>query len=523
MKDIIKSIKPPIWFFTLIRIFIGWHFLYEGLVKLVNPNWSAAPLLLESTWIFSDFFKSLALNPNLITVVNLLNTWGLILIGFGLFLGLFTRISAISGAILLTLYYFVQPPFAGLMLLSNTEGSYIWVNKLLIEIAILIMIAILQKKWFFSIDTLWAELMESKKTGRKNGSIEVPQEDNPEFSELPLLDRRRVVKNLISIPVLGVFSYAVLKNFGYESQEEKRLRIDGVTSASVKTRNFAGLSELNEQVPKGKLGDLEVSRLICGGNLIAGAAHTRDLIYASKLLKNYFTDEKIWDTFRLCEASGINSAIVRTAHDTIKLMNQYWDLGGKIQWLAQTYSYPEKGQIFDNTQWAIDSGASAVYLQGNIADKWMLEGRVDLFEKFLGHFHGKGMPVGIGGHELEVVKMVEENQLPVDFYMKTLHTHNYWSYQPDEPKPPVRLNPPDNYWCRKPKETVKYMEDVEKSWIAFKVLAAGALHPKEGFKHAFESGADYACVGMFDWQVVEDSNIMTDTLKNLSGRKRKFV
>ncbi len=518
-----KTLISYSWIFTAVRIILGWHFLYEGLVKLFNPNWSAAPLLLESTWIFSDFFKSLALNSDIITVVNILNTWGLILIGLGLFLGILTRVSAISGTILLALYYFVQPPFAGLMLLGNSEGSYIWVNKLLIEIVVLIMIALLPKKWFFSIDTLFVDLKESKKAGRKNGSIEVPQEDNPEFSELPLLDRRRVLKNLISIPVLGVFSYAVMKNFGYESNEEKRLRIDGVSSASVKARNFSALSDLKEKVPMGKLGNLDVSRLICGGNLIAGAAHTRDLIYSSQLLKNYFTDEKIWETFRLCEATGINTALVRTAHDTIKLFNQYWDLGGKIQWLAQTYSYPERDKLFDNTQWAIDSGASAVYLQGNIADKWMYAGRVDYFEKFLNHFHGKGIPVGIGGHEIEVAKLIEKHGLPCDFYMKTLHTQNYWSYQPDEPKPPVRLNPIDNYWCRKPEETIEFMENVDKSWIAFKILAAGALHPKEGFKHAFESGADFACVGMFDWQVVEDANIMTDTLKNLSGRKRKFI
>ena len=519
-----KSIKLNTWIFTAIRIFVGWHFLYEGLIKLFSPNWSAAPYLLESTWVFSDFFKSLALNPDLLTIVNFLNTWGLILIGLGLFFGLLTRISAISGVILLSFYYISHPPFVGIDFTGNVEGSYIWVNKIFIEGVILIMISTLPQKWFLSIDNIWSDFGGTQKVKNLFGSVEVPQEDNPEFSELPIFDRRRVLKNLISVPVFGVFTYAVLKNFGYESHEEKRLRIDGVTSASVKTRNVSLLSELKEKVPMTKLGNLEVSRLICGGNLIAGAAHTRDLIYSSQLLKNYFTDEKIWETFRLSEATGINTALVRTAHDTIKVINQYWDLGGKIQWLAQTYSYPEKGKIFDNTQWAIDAGASAVYLQGNIADKWMLAGRVDLFEKFLGHFHGKGMPVGIGGHELEVVKMVEENGLPCDFYMKTLHTHNYWSYQPDEPKPPVRLNKPDNYWCRKPEETIKYMEKVEKPWISYKILAAGALKPKEGFKHTFENGADLTCVGMFDWQIVEDANIMTDTWKDplVINRKRKF-
>ncbi|NQU54128.1 MAG: DoxX family protein [Bacteroidetes bacterium] len=515
-----KPLKPPIWLFTLIRILIGWHFLYEGLVKLLNPNWSSALYLLESTWIFSEFFKSIALNPNLLAIVNFLNIWGLLLIGCGLFFGLLTRISAISGAALLLLYYVAQPPFTGIILSGNVEGSYLWVNKNLIEFVTLILLFRLPQKWLFSIDNLLVEWKKDKKEGKRTGAIEVPQNDNPVFSDLPVLDRRRVIKNLVSIPILGGFSYAILKNFGYESYEEKSLKIDGTSSASVKTRNFAGLSELKEKPPMGKIGNLEVSRLICGGNLIAGFAHSRDLIYVSRLLKTYFTNEKIWETFRLCEAAGINSAIVRTASDTIKVMNRYWKLGGNIQWLAQTY--PKDDDVITNSQWAIDSGASAVYIQGNIADRWLAAGRLDLFEKWINHFQGKGVPIGIGGHELDVVKAMEENNFPVDFYMKTLHPNNYWSYQSDEPKPAVNTNSKDNYWSRTPNETIDYMKNVDKPWIAFKTLAAGALKPKEGFKYAFENGADFACVGMFDYQVVEDCNILADTLKNIPGRTRKF-
>ena len=515
-----KQIKPPVWLFTFVRIVIGWHFLYEGLVKLFIPGWTAAPFLLESTWIFSGIFKALASNPEMLMVVNFINVWGLILIGLGLFVGLFTRISAISGAALLFLYFVAQPPFIGLILNGNVEGNYIWVNKNLIEIITLILLFKLPRKWLFSFDNLLIEWKKKKKSGKKSGAIEVPKNDNPEFSDLPALDRRRVIKNLISVPILGGFSYAVLKNFGYESYEEKSLRIDGITSASVKSRNFAGLSELKEKAPKGKIGNLEISRIICGGNLIAGFAHSRDLIYVSQLLKTYFTNEKIWETFRLCEATGINTAIVRTASDTIKVMNRYWKLGGNIQWLAQTY--PKDDDVISNPQWAIDSGASAVYIQGNIADRWLSAGRLDLFEKWISHFHGKGVPVGIGAHELDVVKAMEENGFPVEFYMKTLHPHNYWSYQSDEPKPNVIANRQDNYWSRTPEDTIAYMNSVNKPWIAFKVLAAGALKPKEGFKYAFENGADFACVGMFDYQVVEDVNILTDTLKNLTGRERKF-
>jgi hypothetical protein len=66
------------------------------------------------------------------------------------------------------------------------------------------------------------------------------------------------------------------------------------------------------------------------------------------------------------------------------------------------------------------------------------------------------------------------------------------------------------------------MNRKEIPWMAFKVLAGGAIHPEVGFKYAFENGADFVCVGMFDWQVVDDVNIAIDTLAHLSGRQRAW-
>jgi hypothetical protein len=129
----------------------------------------------------------------------------------------------------------------------------------------------------------------------------------------------------------------------------------------------------------------------------------------------------------------------------------------------------------------------------------------------------------VGGHEIEVAKTMEEKGFPVDFYMKTLHDNNYWSYQSDEPKINVIKNNLDNYWSRNPEETIQFMETVKKKWIAYKILAAGAIKPEDGFKYAFQHGADFTCVGMFDYQVVEDCNILTKTLKQLEGRSRVFV
>jgi len=517
-----NQIKAPVWLLTSLRILIGWHFLYEGIVKLASPSWSAGPYLLESTWVFSGIFKSLALNHSLLAVVDFLNIWGLILIGAGLLAGLFTRVASWSGVTLLLLYYLARPPFVGIMDGNAMEGNYIWVNKNLIEMLVLILIARIPVQWMFGTDNLIAHWkINHKDAGIKTkGSIEVPETDNPQFADLPMLDRRRVLKNLITIPVMGGFAYAALKNFGYESYEEKDLKVNAISSATSKFSNFSKLTDLKEKVPKGMIGKLEVSRLICGGNLIVGYAHARDLIYVSSLLKKYFTQEKIWETIRLCEACGINTVLMRNAPDIVSPLNKYRKQGGKIQWLAATY--PQENDVITNTQIALDNGADAILIQGNIADTWISQGRIDLYEKWFSHFQGKGIPLGVGSHELEVVKAMEEKGFPVDFHFKTFHDLNYWSYQADEAKGNIVKNNLDNYWCREPEETAKYMETVNKPWIAFKVLAAGAIKPEDGFKYAFEKGADFACVGLFDYQVVDDCNILTDTLKGLTGRKRKF-
>ena len=59
--------------------------------------------------------------------------------------------------------------------------------------------------------------------------------------------------------------------------------------------------------------------------------------------------------------------------------------------------------------------------------------------------------------------------------------------------------------------------------IAFKVLAGGAILPEDGFRFAFENGADFICVGMFDWQIVDDVNTVLDVLKQIKQRERAWM
>lgn len=119
---------------VLLRILIGWHFLYEGVVKLMNPNWSSVGYLMDSKGIFADLFFSMAGNTSVVQVVDFLNIWGLIAIGLGLILGFFTQIATICGIVLLSFYYLSHPAFVGAKYVLPNEGSYLFVNKTLIEI-----------------------------------------------------------------------------------------------------------------------------------------------------------------------------------------------------------------------------------------------------------------------------------------------------------------------------------------------------------------------------------------------------
>lgn len=125
-----------------LRMVIGWHFLYEGLAKLTNPYWTSAGYLAESKGWFSGLFLDIAASPTVLTVVDYLNIWGMVLIGLGLILGAFTQVATIAGIVLLALYYLAAPPFVGLTYAMPTEGSYLIVNKVLIElVAMLVLLA----------------------------------------------------------------------------------------------------------------------------------------------------------------------------------------------------------------------------------------------------------------------------------------------------------------------------------------------------------------------------------------------
>ena len=127
---------------VVLRFLIGWHLLYEGIYKLIHPEWSSIAFLAESKWIFSGIADWIVSNQGVLGTVDFLNTWGLIAIGTGLLLGLLVRPAALAGTLLLALYYFFNPPFIGAEIMVPMEGNYLVVNKTLIEAVTLLLIAV---------------------------------------------------------------------------------------------------------------------------------------------------------------------------------------------------------------------------------------------------------------------------------------------------------------------------------------------------------------------------------------------
>jgi len=274
----------------------------------------------------------------------------------------------------------------------------------------------------------------------------------------------------------------------------------------------------------GRIGNVNISRILCGGNLISGYAHSRDLIYVSPLMMQYFTDDKILDTWQVCEEHGINTCVIFCGDPrAVGLIGRYRkERGGKMQWLAQ--ANPSTDDVKTVVDKAIDDGAAGVFLVGNQGDQWTFDNRMDLIDQFVRYVKTQGVIAGVAGHALEMLIAVESAGIPNDFYMKTLHHTNYWSARrPDQNRHVIENYGVDNYWAMTPQETIAFMRDVKKPWIAYKVLAAGAIAPRDGFDFVFKNGADFACVGMFDWQVAEDVQIANAIVAQHKSRARAWM
>jgi hypothetical protein len=274
-------------------------------------------------------------------------------------------------------------------------------------------------------------------------------------------------------------------------------------------------ASLEEPLPHGMIGDLRISRLLLGGNLLTHYTHSRDLKYVYNLAKHYNTDEKILETLEVAEANGINALTIHNPPGAIALLKRYREeRGGKIQWIVCSTAPIEPGmaKYTADVQRLIDDGADAIYVWGVRGDALVAQGKVDLVAEAVEVAKDCGVPSGVGSHELAVVAACEQHGVDADYYVKTLHHHQY---------PSAKLNY-DSMWCSDPDQTVALMQAVKKPWIGFKVMAAGAIPPLNAFRYAFSHGVDFLLAGMFDYEIAEDVRITKSVLADLPPRPRPW-
>ncbi len=235
----------------------------------------------------------------------------------------------------------------------------------------------------------------------------------------------------------------------------------------------------------------------------------RDLIYVSSLVKAYHTQNKVFETFYLAERCGINAFLGH--YSLFDMVADYWKwTDGKMQFIGDCATTDT-----EVIKKVIDRGAVACYIQGETVDKLVREERFNDLERVFNFLAKSGIPFGLGAHRVESLQKVVEKGFIPQFWMKTFHDHNYWSVA-------NTTGEHDNVFCRKPDATREFMLTRPEPWIAFKVLAAGAIRPDHGFRFAFEGGADFLCVGMYDFQIVDDVNICTKILNSKPKRQRPW-
>ncbi len=495
---------------TLFRVAIGWHFLYEGLAKLWAANWTATGFLANATGPFAGFYRWMASSEGLMNIIDPVNIAALVLIGLALFLGIAIRYAALSGITLLMLYYFAYPPFGG-SLFAPAEGSLFLVNKNLIEAIALLGILLMKEKGYGIYALPWFQ----------PGAVssEEPAPANPQIAH----SRREALKNLATLPALGIIGLGAFR-------ESREFGVDTLSGATIQVGG-ADISQLKGELPKGKLGNHEISRLVFGGNLIGGWAHSRDLIYVPSLFRAYNTEKKIFETLMLAEKAGVNT--INIGFPTMETMVKYKKItGSNIKVIVQVHPDMENNDYFVNLDKAVDMGMDIIQVQGNWCDWLVRDNRMDVIDKMLERIRSHGITAGLASHTVDALIACEEQGIIPDYYMKTMHHDKYWSAHPIENRVPFEVDGKkyldhnrfhDNCFCLFPDRTVEFVQRAKVPVMGFKVLAAGAITPEDGFNWAFENGADFICVGMFDFQVVNDVNITIDVLNNLKNRQREWL
>ncbi len=237
-------------------------------------------------------------------------------------------------------------------------------------------------------------------------------------------------------------------------------------------------------IPAVEFCGLQVSRLMVGGNPISGFSHQgpeRD-----EEMLNYYTTARIKETLQRAEAVGITTTVLRSDPHIERIMREYCNEGGRIQWIVQLGVAPS--QFSGAIRRAVSLGAKAAYIHGGIGDRAYAQRDLDSLKELIGYIHDHGIPAGVGSHSPHAHRWMYEADLPADFHVVSfyncgsLHDGNGEKFDAEDPPPAGEV-----------------IREIDKPCIGYKIMGAGRVDAREALQFAFANikPGDCVNVGMY--------------------------
>ena len=236
------------------------------------------------------------------------------------------------------------------------------------------------------------------------------------------------------------------------------------------------------KLPTIQIASHNITRLIIGGNPYSGISHHSTA--ASKAMEDYYTTNQIISDLAQAEQNGINTVLARADKHIMRTLNEYWNAGGNIQWIAQTPKHTEYNNLNDYLQIIARYNPIAIYHHGGTTDMLSAEGKLNTLEDNIKRIRDLGCAVGIGTHDPFILKYCYSEGFDVDFYVCALYNHTKHR---------------EMYLSADREIAVSAIQAIPTPIIAIKVLAAGRNEPNDAFHFALENikPIDAMAVGMY--------------------------
>ena len=442
--------------FAAMRMAIGWHFLYEGVWKLLQPGgWSCASYLGAAQGPFAPVFVWMSEQPGLVAFGNWAVMLGLVAIGLGLVLGVRTRQASLAGILLMAMFYCCQPPEPFARAVSGADGRFFVVERNVLEAFALLLVAVAPR-------------------GR---------------------GWRRTL--LPGGAVLLVFAGLV----GWQYRAGAFRKVEAVTSATVKVHEFTALRSLKAPFAEtNALAGCEISALALGGDLIAGHSHGRDLIWTDEFMRRYHAGGTLERTVRYAVLCGITAAFVEPP-EIARMAETARSVGGELACFANCADGADAAA-------AAASGARSVYLRPEVADALSEKGDGAGLKARMDALRRTGLPVGLGAESVATVKFAVGQGVLPDYWVVAFHSLDY---------PAATLKEACNsIWCRDPEATSAYLKTRPEPWVAIRGLAGGALAPESAYRFARGHGAAVVAIDLLDYRIVETVNALAPAQKEVA-------